>query len=193
MQVFRNYIEKYVQVTDADWSKISGSFEQRVISKDELLLKDGQICRHLYFLESGLMRYFISKDGLEVTKFFTDAPYCFTSQVSFTAEKAATESIQAVEASLVWQITLREADHLLELKAWNTFTRKLIQEVQFYTESILQEIQTETAEDRYKKMLLKNGALVGRIPLKYLASYLGIAPQSLSRIRKKLTKSQKLT
>ncbi len=70
--------------------------------------------------------------------------------------------------------------------------RKLIQEVQYYTEEILQEIQTETAENRYIKLLESNPALLQRVPLKYLASYLGIAAQSLSRIRKKLAKQKRI-
>ena len=67
-----------------------------------------------------------------------------------------------------------------------TFARKILQEVQFFTEEILEEIQTETAEFRYKKMLENDSNFANRIPLKYLASYFGIAPQSLSRIRKKV-------
>jgi hypothetical protein len=76
---------------------------------------------------------------------------------------------------------------LYRLKSWTDFARKIIQEVQFFTEEILEELQTETAELRYKKMLQNSPALLQRIPLKHLASYLGIAPQSLSRIRKKMT------
>jgi hypothetical protein len=55
--------------------------------------------------------------------------YCFTSQVSFTAEKPATENIQPIEKSVIWQTTLKKANELLELKSWNTFVRKLIQEI----------------------------------------------------------------
>lgn len=186
MRTLRQFIENYTTLSDKDWKQISVCFEKRVVEKDEILLQEGKICRHLYFIESGLLRYFINKEGNDITKFFTEAPYCFTSQVSFTAEKPATENIQAIEKSVVWQTTLKQANDLLELKSWNTFIRKLIQEVQYYTEEILQEIQTETAENRYIKMLEKQPQLVQRIPLKHLASYFGIAPQSLSRIRKKI-------
>jgi CRP-like cAMP-binding protein len=186
MQTFKQFIENYISLSNSDWQKITQCFEQRVLEKDEILLAEGKICKHLYFIESGLLRFYINKDGNDITKFFTDAPYCFTSQVSFTAQKPATENIQAIENSIIWQTTLQQANYLLELKSWNTFIRKLIQEVQYYTESILQEIQTETAEYRYEKMLKSNPELLQRLPLKYLASYFGIAPQSLSRIRKKL-------
>ena len=185
-QLFRQFIENYTTLPDSDWATISQCFEKRIIEKDEILLAEGTICKHLYFLESGLLRYFINKDGNDITKFFTEAPYCFTSQVSFTAQKPTKENIQAIEKSIVWQTTLIKTDELLELKSWNTFVCKLIQEVQFFTEEILQEIQTETAENRYKKMIETNPALLQRIPLQHLASFLGIAPQSLSRIRKKI-------
>jgi CRP-like cAMP-binding protein len=183
---FRQFIENYTTISDQDWVAISACFKQRTYEKDQILLAEGKICRCLYFIESGLLRYFIYKDGKDITKFFTEAPYCFTSQVSFTSEKPANENIQAIEKSIVWEISLKQANDLLELKSWSTFIRKLIQEVQFYTEGILQEIQTETAENRYLKMLEKQPELVQRIPLKHLASYFGIAPQSLSRIRKKI-------
>lgn len=191
MEALRSFISHYTPVSEADWQQIARCFEAKVFEKEEIILQEGKICRHLYFIERGLLRYFIWKDGTDVTKFFTEAPYCFTSQVSFSTEKPANESIQALEKSLVWQITLQQANELLELKSWNTFVRKLIQEVQFYTEKILQEIQTETAEQRYVKMLTQEGDFVQRIPLKYLASYLGIAPQSLSRIRKKILEQKR--
>jgi CRP-like cAMP-binding protein len=186
LETFRQFIQDYTTLSDSDWNKISKCFEQRIIQKDEILLAEGKICRHLYFVESGLLRFYITKGGNDITKFFTDAPYCFTSQVSFNSQKPAAENIQAIEKSIVWQTTLQQANELLELKSWNTFVRKLIQEVQYFTEQILQEVQTETAENRYEKMLKVNPTLLKRLPLKYLASYFGIAPQSLSRIRKKI-------
>jgi hypothetical protein len=80
---------------------------------------------------------------------------------------------------------------LYRLKSWTEFARKIIQEVQFFTEEILEALQTETAEQRYEKMLKNNPMLLQSLPLKHLASYLGIAPQSLSRIRKKMTDKTK--
>lgn len=186
MDSLKQFIESYTALPSNDWETISQCFEHRLVGKDEILLEEGKICRHLYFIENGLLRYFITKDGNDITKFFTEAPYCFTSQVSFTSQQPAKENIQAIEESIIWQTTLAQANSLLELKSWNTFIRKLIQEVQSFTENMLQQMQTETAEIRYEIMLTNNPQLLQRIPLKYLASYFGIAPQSLSRIRKKL-------
>lgn len=186
MNSLKLFIEKYTSISDLEWKEIAACFELRTIEKDEILLKDGTVCKYLYFIESGLLRFFINKDGNEITKYFTDAPYFFTSQVSFTKELPSTENIQAIEKSVIWQASFDSTNKLLELQGWSTFVRLLLQEVQFYTDSILQEIQTETAEARYLKMIERNPKLFQRIPLKYLASYYGIAPQSLSRIRKKI-------
>lgn len=186
MNAFRLFIEKYTPISDEDWAQVARCFESRIINKGELLLCEGQVCRHLYFLESGLLRYFITRDGTAFTKFFTIAPYCFTSQVSFTSGKPATETIEALETSVIWQSTLQQTNALFALNSWSTFVRKLIQEVQFFTEELLQDMQAETAEHRYEQLLLANSELLQRVPLMHLASFLGIAPQSLSRIRKKI-------
>jgi CRP-like cAMP-binding protein len=182
----RKFIEKYTSLPADQWQQISECFELRIIEKDEIILHEGQVCRYLYFVESGLLRFYINKDGNDVTKFFTEAPYFFTSQASFNAQKPATENIQAIEKCLIWQISFTQSNELYKLNSWTNFARKIIQEVQFFTEEILEELQTETAELRYQKMLKNSAALTKRILLKYLASYLGIAPQSLSRIRKKM-------
>ena len=191
MLEFRKFIENYTPISESDWQIIYKCFERKTVQKNEIILKEGEVCKYLYFLETGLLRYFLNKDENEVTKFFTFAPYCFTSQFSFNSEKPATENIQALEKSIIWQITLKQSNELFELKSWTIFAQKIIQEVQFYTEEILEEIQTETAESRYQKMLKNDNELTNKIPLKHLASFLGIAPQSLSRIRKKLIIKEK--
>jgi exonuclease I len=132
----------------------------------------------------GLLRFSILKNGNDVTKYFIYIPCCFTSIKSFDAQIAATESIETVENSVLWAMTFENVQSLLNSPFWSTFTRKLVQEVQTYTDKILEEFQTETAENRYKKMLFENDPLLQRVPLKRIASYLGIVPQSLSRIRK---------
>ena len=88
-------------------------------------------------------------------------------------------------------MTFEDTYRLLKITNWSNFIRELIQEVQSFTEEILEELQTETAEIRYRKMLESNNNLLQRVPLKHLASYLGIAPQSLSRIRKNIVPSKR--
>lgn len=191
MNPFRQFIEKYTLISDQEWTEIETCLIKKEIKKEQLILEEGKICRHLYFLESGLLRFFIQKDGQEITKYFTDIPYCFTSQKSFSTQQPAKESIETLEDSVIWQMTYEDTYRLLKITNWSNFIRELIQEVQSFTEEILEELQTETAEIRYKKMLESNGNLLQRVPLKHLASYFGIAPQSLSRIRKNIVPSKR--
>lgn len=184
MHPLRQFITSYTAINDADWSQIEPCLTRLETPKHTLILTQGTVCRYLYFLESGLLRFYVMKDGNEVTKFFTDVPYVFTSQKSFTSQQPARESIETLEDSMLWRMTYSDAFRLLEVASWNTFIRQLIQQVQTYTEEILEALQTETAENRYRAMLIHQRSLVQRVPLKHLASYLGIAQQSLSRIRK---------
>lgn len=186
MLAFRKFIERYTEVPEPDWRVISQAFERREFRKNELILEEGNICRYFYFLEEGLIRFFVLNDGNDLTKFFTTAPYCFTSKDSFRNQKPARESIKALEKTIVWQTTLKQANELLELKSWNTFTRKFVHEVQSYTEELLVEIKTETAEVRYHNLVKQYLEIIQKIPLKHLSTFLGITPQSLSRIRKKI-------
>ena len=187
MHPFQAYIGSYCDVNPKDWPKVAACLKPKDFKAGSLLLEEGQICRHVYFLESGFLRFFVWRDGLDKTKFFTSPPYCFTSQRSFTQQTPATENIEVLEDALIWQMYRKDAFRLLDqVPFWNTFVRKLVQEVQYYTEVLYEQIQNETAEQRYKKMVREGDELLQRVPLKHLASYLGIAPQSLSRIRKQI-------
>jgi len=186
MHPFRKYISTFTKLPEQDWLEIEACLVRKEYPAGAMLLKSGEVCKRLYFVESGLLRFFILRDGVDVTKFFTEAPYCFTSQRSFTDDTPSNDCIETLENSVIWEMTKEQAFELFRLNSWSEFVRKLIQEVQFNTEQILEAIQNETAESRYLQMLENNDPLLNRVSLKHLASYLGIAPQSLSRIRKKL-------
>ena len=192
MHPFRAFISDYTDLPDKDWNEIEKHLIYREYAIGELILKEGDVCKKLYFLEHGFLRYFsLKEDGESATKFFTEAPYCFTSQQSFTNKSPSKESIEVLEKAMVWEMPQEMAFELLRLASWSEFVRKLVQEVQFFTQEILEELQAKTAEERYITMLESNSSILNRSPLKYVASYLGIAPQSLSRIRKKYYQQQR--
>ncbi len=183
----RQFIEGYVKLTDTDWQLIEDLFQRKEFKKNELILEDGKVCKHFYYLESGLIRFFYNVDGDDITKTFTIAPYCFTSKTSFRKQSASNEGIQALEQTTVWQVSYANYKKLETLNAWNIFIRKLLNEVQEFSDSLHLEMKTMTAEDRYIKITQTYpDEIIGKIPLKHLSTFLGVAPQSLSRIRKRL-------
>lgn len=187
----KEFIEKFTKLNTDDWQIIQDAFEPRLVKKNEIILQVGEICRYFYFFESGLIRFFTIKDGNDITKTFTIPPYCFTAKTSFRYQKASQEGIQALEKTTLWQTSYNQVNKLAELKSWNTFIHKLVNEVQEFTDDFMMEIRTETAELRYRKLMEKYPVIINKIPLKHLSTFLGIAPQSLSRIRKKLHENRK--
>jgi len=194
MHPFRKYISRYETLSGEEWEKIEVCIKRKDYQKGDIILSSGKVCNKLYFLEEGFLRFFLIQEGEPITKFFTEPPYCFTSQRSFTNEIPTEDNIEALQDSIVWEMTKSDAFDLLRIFGWSEFIRKLIQEVQFYTEQILEELQNKTAEERYIQMIESSNIILTKAPLKDIASYLGIAPQSLSRIRKKFHEdSRKLT
>lgn len=187
MHPFREYISKFCFISQEDWDKIESKITLNEYNKDISILEEGKICNKLYFIENGLIRFYTISDGEEISKFFTLAPYCFTSQRSFTEQIPSKEGIKTIEASRIWEMNRNDAFELLTIQSWSEFIRKLTQEVQFNTETILEQLQKETAENRYKNMLESQNELISRVPLKDLAPFFGIAPSSLSRVRKKIS------
>lgn len=185
--VFREFIEKYSPFSDLEWQLIDDLFEPKEFDKNEIILEEGAVCRHFYFLERGLIRFFCNFDGNDLTKTFAIAPYCFTSKTSFRMQSASEEGIQALDKTVVRRISFDDYRKLEKINSWNIFMRKLLNEIQEYSEKFYLEIKTITAEERYRLILNTYPAeLIRKIPLKHLASFLGVAPQSLSRIRKKI-------
>lgn len=191
MHAFHTYIGRYARLSPEEWEAVEACLQQVDLKAGVILLAQGTVCRHFWFVEEGLLRYYSEADGEERTKFFTLAPYAFTAQKSFTTGLPAQEAIGALEPCRLWALSVKDANDLLRLPGWSVFVRKLVLEVQAYTEALLVDMQTLTAEQRYAKMLEEEPELVRRVPLKHLASYLGIAPQSLSRIRARASGSRK--
>ena len=186
MHPFRAFILEYTEITDSDWKLVEPSLSHKVYQENRFILKEGKVCNHLYFLENGLVRYFISSEGKEKTILFKQPPSCFTSQSSFTQQLPATENIQAIEESAVWMITREDSDRLIDLVPnWNIFLRKLDFHTQHQTHEILKLLECKTPEERYDAMLKFGPDLVDVIPLKHLASYLDMTPQMLTIIHKR--------
>jgi CRP-like cAMP-binding protein len=110
----------------------------------------------------------------------------FTSQRSFAQQVPAQESIRAVEPCVLRRSPLPAVRQLaVDVPKWTEFVRAVTQEVQYLTELVLTDLQHHSPAERYHRLLAEQPELVQRVPLQDLASFLGIAPQSLSRIRRR--------
>jgi CRP/FNR family transcriptional regulator, anaerobic regulatory protein len=186
LKAMQTHISEYIQMQPEDWDLIASSFKPETFRKHGKILQEGSVCRYFYFLEKGLIRFYQNHDGHEVTTMFTMAPYFFTSRQSFRQQNQSNEGIEALDETLVLKISHQDFIRLNSVTSWNLFMRKLLNEIQEHSDQMMFEIRTLTAEQRYLQLLARHSAdLMRKIPLKHLATFLGVAPQSLSRIRKK--------
>ncbi|MEL6536856.1 MAG: Crp/Fnr family transcriptional regulator [Bacteroidota bacterium] len=184
---FRTYCQQFFSFTDAQWANTLLFFERVEVPEHFLLLEEGKVCSHFYFLEQGLVRFFVWDDGVDRTKYFSLAPQLFTSTESFARQLPAQENIQTLEPCALWRISREQMDELYgRVPEWNTLIRKLLAEVAAATDEEMKVAKYEQARDRYQSLLTEAPELIQRVPLKHLATYLGIAPESLSRIRRQI-------
>jgi CRP/FNR family transcriptional regulator, anaerobic regulatory protein len=178
-------------LTKTDLELFVSKARPKNIQKEELFLREGAVCRHLLFIERGLLRYFLLHEGLDITKDFavdTQNPFC-TSYTSFMLMRPSEIWIEALEPSqvLVWErsdvIPLFE-----EHPAWQRFAKIMSDRLFFRKERREIELLKSTAEERYLSFLKDFPGLSQRVPQYHIASYLGITPESLSRLRSKLAK-----
>jgi CRP-like cAMP-binding protein len=170
------------------WEDLTAFFTIRNVKKGEIILDQNEICKHVYFVNSGLMRcYYFSPEGREITGEFFDENCFLTDYFSFSTQKPSTTLFQALEECELISIP-RPAVYLMYDKyhAGERFGR-LIAERSFIElmNSILIE-KTLSPEQRYIKLQSERPELLERVSLNMIASFLRITPEHLSRIRKKM-------
>ena len=185
MDKFSEKINKYIKPTQDDLTKILNRFHTKEIKKGHFLVRRGQASREFVFIEKGCFRVFRESHYNEVTAWFAFDEDFFCELDSFISHQASTFGVQAIEDTTILYITRADIEKLfLEVPIFETFIRKFWEQIISHLIDNIISFQTETAEMRYKKAM-KHPKLLQRVPLKYLSSYLGITPTSLSRLRKR--------
>lgn len=162
-------------------SDISKTIE---IKKNADLQSIGHTCKTIYFINKGIARIYYYKDGNDITESFSFENNIIARVESLFSGEPSRKAIQALEDS---ELIAIDATKLFKL--YDRFPdierlfRKIVEAGYVETVNRIESIQFHTAEERYSDLLEKGKNIIQRIPLKYIASYLGITPVSLSRIR----------
>jgi CRP-like cAMP-binding protein len=153
--------------------------------KNEMILKQGKICKNLYFIEKGLTRgYRIDDDGKDITNWFAPEGTLATSTYSFISQKPSFENIVALEDCSMRMISRKSLYDLYEkFPAMNEMGRELVEIYYLELEERVNLLQFQTAKQRYENFVKNESYLLQRTSLGYIASYLGITQETLSRIR----------
>lgn len=181
-----NYLQLGPSFSATDREAIADAFEQKTFREGEVLFPSNHICRQLFFVCNGIIRILVQGDnGNEVTHYFINENHFCTILNSFNHQVAAHESILAACDTEVMAI---DRDRLLALYATYPLLKAAID--QRIQQALLEKINTRNAylgldsTARYQLFLEKQPDVARRVQLGDIASYLGITPQSLSRIRR---------
>ena len=171
-----------------DWQRLTLPYSVHHITKGDHLFKQGEPAQRLYFLHSGLVRYVnLSEDGKEFTQSFVPAPRMIGSTRAMVTGAAAQFSIQALEDSVVMSYPWAEFFKLYEsdvgfLKGYVHF----LEQIFIREQDLKKRLERDSAEKRYLDFCAEHADIIDKIPLQQVASYIGITPVALSRIRGKL-------
>lgn len=180
------YFKKWADITEADEAIILSAFEPVSIKKKKDLLVAGQPCHYLYFITQGCLRsFYIDTKGAEHIYQIRMDNNWISDLESFFSQHPSKYNIETLEDSTLLRISHERMEQLLiEIPRLERYFRILFQKAYVNALNRLKSTMWETAMDRYNDMLKEHPEVFQRVPLVYIASYLGITPESLSRIRK---------
>lgn len=188
MDKIRAYFDQMVDLNETDWNLFSSKLEKQEYPKKTILLKAGQTEKHLSFIEKGSVRLFIPKIENDLTFGF-----CFENQFvsgydSFLTQEPCTYQIETLSKTMLWRISHKSLQDIYVRTDIGNKIGRLTAESLYLTKSAReQSLLNESATERYLSLFKNRPDLIKEIPLKYIASYIGITPQALSRIRKRIS------
>lgn len=177
-----------LRLTEEEQIFFAKNFKKEDLKKNDFVIREGEKEYYLYFIERGLLRYWATDyDDKEVTFWFSIEGEFANSYLSLKDNQPSEFNIQALCNSTIWKLSREKLSYLYSTSLnVNKIARIVLQD------ALIRKIKRETsllkltAEERYKEFLEKEKYLLNTVPLKYIASYLGITPQGLSRIRKRI-------
>ncbi len=167
---------------------ILSQFQEVEFKKNELLVEKDKVANYYYFLESGFLRsYTIDLDGNDITtKFFTQNDIVID-WYSYFLKKPCKESIQAITKGRCWKISFDNFMKLFSIESFREVGRTRLVNNYFELKNHSISVIADQAKERYLNLIQEKPAIVQNVPLKHIATYLGITDTSLSRIRKEIT------
>src|SRR5687768_16887775 len=185
----KTFITKYVALSDVELEEITNKFKSKVVKKNDYLLKQGGICKDLVFVEKGCLRLYYLKDDIEISVWFAFEQSSAIEIYSFISENPSDYFLQAIEDSEVLFLPKAELNKLYQYQPkMQEMMRNFWEDVILNLINRFTSLQKDSAEKRYLDLLNKP-AYLETIPQKYLASFIGVTPTSLSRIRKQIIKN----
>ncbi len=182
--VARELARKYSTMTLEELDLLENILIPMKFNKNQLILKEGEICENIYYINQGLIRQFYFKNGKEVTEHLGENRTIFMCIESLFKEEPTKLQVEAIEPSFIYALPKKDLESVaLHNVNIQILYRKILEESLILSQVHADLVRFETAQDRYKKMCKLMPQVVLRAPLLYIASYLQMTPETLSRVR----------
>jgi len=189
-QTLEKYLKKQVPFTQTELEAMYRLVEIKDYAKHDIFINEGQIAHHIAFSVEGYFRAYILHNSEEITRDITPLHSFFTALPSFSGHLPSFEIFEAITPSKLLLISKQDLETLYnKYPKWERFGRLIIEEMFINLQYRLYLFITQTAEARYLDFMKKYPDIIQNVPLGYIASFLGIKQQSLSRLRKKILKN----
>lgn len=184
-----NSMKQMTGLTGIELGVVLKHFEAKNIKKKTNLLQAGKIANEVYFIISGCIRLFYEKDGEDISAYFFTEKMFAGAYDSFISQKPSRHSIETLEDSQILAVSYKALQELfIEFPKMNEFVRKVLEERFIALHELFTAHILDSPEERYLNLQRERPDLINRIPQHQIATFLGITPVSLSRIRNRVIK-----
>ena len=182
--VARELARRYSTMTHEELDLLESILIPMKFAKGEKILNEGEVCQHIYWVVKGLVRQYYFKNGKELTEYMATENTIFMSIESLFKEQPSRQMIHALEPTIVYALPKAELEQV-SIKSVNIqmLYRKILEESLIISQRHADMLRFESALDRYQKLVKTSPQLILRAPLVYIASYLQMTPETLSRVR----------
>ncbi|MEP0266391.1 Crp/Fnr family transcriptional regulator [Dokdonia sp.] len=190
LEIVRKHLHQISEITDTDWGFFSSKLTKRDIPKKTIFLKFGAIENHISFIVSGIVRLYIPKPDpiKEITFGFSFKEQFISAYDSFLTRKPSLYELQTLTNTTVLSISYDDLQEVYKTTKIGNLIGRLTAERLFLIKSKREQtLLNYTAEQRYLDVFKDRPEVIKEIPLKYISSYIGVTPQALSRIRKRIS------
>ena len=182
--IARELARKYSTMTHDELDVLESILVPMKFAKGQMILNEGEVCKHVYYIERGLIRQFYFKNGKQITEHLGEDRSIFMCIESLFREEPTKLQVEALEPTWIYALP----KHKLEQVALHNVNiqilyRKILEESLITSQVHADLVRFETAQARYKRMCKLSPQVILRAPLVYIASYLQMTPETLSRVR----------
>ena len=184
----KEILTTWLGITAEEWAVIAPLLTKKVVSKNVLLLSKGETETQISFIEKGSIRFYIPKETNDLTFAFIFENELACAYDSFLTQQPCSYHAETLTDTIIWQLSYDNLQKLYKtLPRSNVLGRLLTEEI--YLKKAKRELAllNQSPEERYTDLFTLRPHLIKTIPLKYIASYIGVTPQALSRIRRLIT------